>query len=499
MSDYIRIQRWESKRFLESRLDSIRKNRTFAALCTISPNDFRVHIELPPSSRLTGLAYREVVLSERFSYYFDFDIWGGGMCNPFHRLHFSGTIIRGFLSREEDAIYTLMTALNILRQDSTGQRHEAVLEKVPRELVEQNQIKLERLFNSEGNLGTLGLRHLPAEIRKDFGLPPIQKWPADDWQTVRDVYRAAMDFHWEQLGEFDEIVCLEETQPGPSYGLDFLMEQFKTMQPETANDFASQSLSGTDFRLPEPPSLESGICLVSPNRCWSYSRFHEVYPNSQGILAFSVPGFNQERTEALVSVKNHVDLGLLCSANVRKSTLQLDSLLLLRKHGGNWTVEESYTFEDRLLEQALHLQRWDFTDFENRRPITELPELLKGLIGFSESDRHTTLPRRSGEIVLGSYNNRRFLPKEILFTQSGLLIKKKWSDLHIPYSSLSSASSLGRFFEVNLNLTDGRVVPIALDGFRKGDNPHFPQLDSDWFCRWLPTIKSLAAANEDRL
>ena len=494
MRDYVYIPRWEPRRFLESRLDSFRKGEIFAALCKVSSGDFRVHIELPPSKRLSGLAYREFFLSEAFAYFCDLEDWETNTLRAFffNRLQFGGTVLGGYLGAERDAEYALSMALRIFDQDATDQRYEVALASTPRNLTEQDQaLGIGHIFNSEGNLGQPGVCGLPENIRDDFGLQPVQEWPRDEWRTVREIYLAAANFHWELLKDFDEIVILEETQHCSTYDTGFLMERFKAMQFSTAKDFTDQIFIGTDFRLPEPPPLETKAHLIPIEECESYAAFHEAHPHAQGVLAFSKPGFNQERTEALVTIKNHADLGLLSSLNAGKSTLQIESLLLLRKQGEEWSVEGSYTLEDRLVEQVLQpLPHRDFPEFWETRSIPELFERLRELSGFSECQQQRSKSILTGEKLLGVYKNRRLMPEELFFSDRGILIRNAWSELHLPYSSISSAKS-GRVFEINLHLKDGRVVSTNLDGLRKTNNLYLPNLDCDWLCEWLRALNSL--------
>lgn len=107
------------------------------------------------------------------------------------------------------------------------------------------------------------------------------------------------------------------------------------LSEDIINDYRSKNEN--DLKLKDNFSVQNKVLFLSEKEESQFFRkvqengwvkFHKKYPKAKGIVSFSRIGFNQENTQALVSVS--FGCGFLCGEG---------NFILLQKENGKWTIQ----------------------------------------------------------------------------------------------------------------------------------------------------------------
>ena len=134
-----------------------------------------------------------------------------------------------------------------------------------------------------------------------------------------------------------EPFVLAETEPPPSLSVDnWKYYDFGSTAPshETETDFRVRAERSCQLHGSLPTKQPSRLILTEEvSRIFKseggWKTFYKKFPNSIGILTFSLPGYNSQHTEAVVVMANSCGDG--CAGQ---------ALVLLKKDSGRWTVEK---------------------------------------------------------------------------------------------------------------------------------------------------------------
>ncbi len=131
------------------------------------------------------------------------------------------------------------------------------------------------------------------------------------------------------------IVVSDSTSHGLIANATNLSNKNYKLSKDIINDY--QSKDENNLKLKDNFSVQNKVLFLSEKEESQFFRkvqengwvkFHKKYPKAKGIISFSRIGFNQEHTQALVSVS--FGCGFLCGEG---------NFILLQKANGKWTIQ----------------------------------------------------------------------------------------------------------------------------------------------------------------
>lgn len=445
-------------------------NSTFSIISQVGDEVVWTIVELPDAKRLTSIGEEEVLFSDETT-----------------RFH------EGRGSREALSFGIDLGQFTDLRQFASISKARAYVEAVF--LVLERDFCDDRYAHAtvEGIEGwcTPSNSHPSENTYGSFCEP--QMIDAQAWDRECGVIRAALKEFATRCPRYDDFVFFEvsayqsfelqytETRCNDDYIRGFL----PGAQTSTIHDFRIKN-QARFLLLPFSPVPNSE--LVMRDGPPDFETFHREHPNAPGILRCSRVGFNEQQDQAIVEFQNHIDSSPLSPANPKTCTTPIQSLLLLERADGRWSVASSFHREQLIASRLVSVPDVDLFSPRLAGPIG--PRTLKApvhrlhlheLEGYeSTTEALEDFSLSENESLLGIYRNPRGEPLTIVFSDRGLRFINHWKNLFVPYRIMQSFEQ-DSGTSVKLSLYDGRHIEFEITGFIESPNHKGRISDASWF------------------